>query len=131
MSESSTKRAGAWTDEHRREALRAVLRVLDGIVATAPLALASPIEITLSHYEGEAELRSTMVSFGFVRARIDREVRRVRALAEGRLVREPTWRWRLRLGGHVVEHADESTARSGAKREGTRTMRVTRIRRAP
>jgi len=64
-------------------------------------------------------------------ARIDREVRRVRALAEGRLVREVRFKVRGRLGEseETSDRAEAAEACRDRVASGDRVVKVTRIRR--
>ncbi|HSN16444.1 MAG TPA: hypothetical protein VLT61_17550 [Anaeromyxobacteraceae bacterium] len=75
----------------------------------------------------ESDFRRSIGAAGLGPARIDREVRRVRGLAEGRLVRETGWRGTSRDGSTLAWTQDPATARRW-RETGARVVRVTRIR---
>lgn len=126
-----------WTEAHKREALRRTYEIAaelnddphraDGIATDAV------------YFSGACgRWRAHLKTSGLVLARIEREVRRVRALAEGRLVRETVWYARSRLGDVSDERPDRSVLLADLKAagrtriaNGDRIVRVTRVRRAP
>lgn len=90
----------AWTTVHRREAIRAFLRFIDRIVGETldgVINVYGPIEISPHETVSEFAFRHGLRRLNawrdeHERVDIDAEVRRVDALATGRLVREPTFR---------------------------------------
>lgn len=132
----SAGKVGAWTEAHRREAycrtweLAAAL-ARDGRQMEATELLETPWNIA----QREATWRADL-GCAFDPARIDREVRRVRALAEGRLVRETRERWRIvdtTEGCHVTIWEGDQRPDDGEARDPwiIVKVRVARIRRAP
>lgn len=138
-----------WTVAHRREARSRLYQIaaemmLAGVPETGgrrrrwkpgknPNAL-----IGLYHRcESEREFRSAMEwDTKFKPARIDREVRRVDALATGRLVRETVWQARHVGGTSPLAECDTRAALGEWVGRGyiaakPRIVRVARIRRAP
>lgn len=143
-----------WTEAHQREALRRTYEIAAELVVAGRADEASYLVIdvgvyVVSEWKFRLNFRNDGGSDGpgFDDVRINREVRRVRALAEGRLVREHDERFYVRrpTGDHsgVIVHtmsqakmwADDRNANMGpeaAKRGRYAPVRVsvTRIRRA-
>jgi hypothetical protein len=133
--------ARPWGEAHRREALIRIFEIGAELARAHGKAAAHR---TLSPWFGhmgpaadptytEAQFRELLsgplVEFArttLTPARIDAEVRRVRALAEGRLVRETVWR-RDEDPGFGDLFSTKDLAGGGV---GLRSVRVTRIRRA-
>lgn len=101
-----------WTEAHRREALRRTYEIGAELVAD----------------DGDDHRAYLLLETGtpYAGGRVDREVRRVRALAEGRLVRDTGWR----VGREWYAAGEEARDRRQAY-PGMPLLRVTRIRRAP
>ena len=125
--------AGEWGEAHRREALRRTYEIAaemvgEGRCDPADRAAANAMQMVVE----EIGFRGLLVNWiGLDPARIDREVARVRALAEGRLVRETG----ARLSDSkqfLTLDAARRARREIAKIEGRRlyVIHVTRIRRA-
>lgn len=119
-----------WTERHRAEALR---RTYEIIAEQADRSPAGRREQTVRVDVGSED--EWVDCLGWVLdiddpARIDREVRRVRGLAEGRLVRWQGWQGTTRDGGTMGRTASAETAQRW-KENGAKVVRVTRIRRAP
>lgn len=126
-----------WTEKHRREALRRTYEIAAEIVSTGRH-LDADMFVNCAREHCATE-RKFQVHVAFVFAdhiRIDREVRRVHALAEGRLVRETQWKVRGRLGdlGGPYDNAEEARKVARGKAlaglADVQIVRVTRIRRA-
>jgi len=123
----------AWTEAHRREALRRFrerVAVVDGEIEKLQ-ELDKDVRLG-----GEQEFRRAIraLDLSLSSSHIDRDVRRVRALAKGRLVRQTTWRVRSRDVeiGHFHDAAEARTwiaACARWRRAGLSLCRVTRIRR--
>ena len=109
-----------WGEGHRREARIRWREVANALDAEGDSTWASDAARTWS--DTEHDFREAMRQS---RRDPDREVRRVRALAEGGLVREDGYRVGLR------ETDDYSEAQDWSQETGLRLVRVTRIRRAP
>jgi hypothetical protein len=114
-----------WTEAHRREALRRTYEIAAGFAGAGHDAAAAWIRSALGWVDSEAHWREALGLASVDPARIDREVRRVRALAEGRLVREVTWR-----GESGEESTDRAMAAADKSHGGARFARITRIRKA-
>lgn len=130
-----------WTDAHRREAVRRLYEIAAefiGIDSEDPMGpqrgqilMASSITLRpWSYAETEAIWRCELINYHLDAARISREVRRVRRLAEGGLVRETVWQARDEDGDVIREDEDERHANDLLGAEGVRIVKVTRIRRA-
>lgn len=130
-----------WTEAHRREATARTYEIAADIVRregmgprTGAAWIAKLIEGNVFNEESwRGMLRPG--NAGFAPDRVDREVRRVRALAEGRLVRETTWFVRYRNGTYsqtvpTREQAVEIVDKAKSRGERARLVSVTRIRRA-
>jgi hypothetical protein len=77
-----------WTEAHEREALRALFRLADELMASeSPMEEAHARNACTAACSTEEEFRP-VVRRSFHPARVDQEVRRVDALATGRLVRK-------------------------------------------
>lgn len=125
-----------WTEKHRIESLALLARVgenaaLRGDDNTHRKAMTWSI---LGEFKGEAGLRVALADLLDAKV-INREVRRVRALAEGRLARETGGRHVVRQPGQLDE---EFGTPGGAKLAASQrlgatahTLRVTRFRRVP
>ncbi len=130
-----------WTDAHRREALRRTYEIAVAVVDNA-----APFScdydwrpVALAALESEAEWRRALAYVGcgtmLTSTRVDREVRRVRDIAEGRLMREMVWHVRGVGIGHeaVFAKRDEARAMRDAYTSGVHgapeIVRVTRYRR--
>lgn len=87
-----------WTDAHRREALRRTYEIAAWLVSEGRENDARSLIANLGEGVPDEETWRAYLYVGdgpaFSDARIDHEVRRVRALAEGRLVRETVHRVR-------------------------------------
>lgn len=128
-----------WTEAHRREALRRTYEIAGefaestrGVVPDG--ILECPRQMAQEEQTWRADLGSCLSA-----ARIAREVRRVRALAEGRLVRETSERWEVAFpdGGREGRGDDPDHGEAYARLRASqfrlaRVIRVTvtRIRRA-
>lgn len=127
--------AKPWIEAHRREALR---RTYEIAAEMQPYEAAWLTQGAESYAKNEVAWRNNLSdenSAALSVGRIDREVRRVRALAEGRLVRETTWRVEYPTGNNDRSvWTNLADAREEAKpnkwRVAARVVRVTRIRRA-
>lgn len=123
-----------WTKTHQREAYAAGCRAL-AVVALevgASEAWARPAGL-LGDVNAEVWFRAWLSrAVGFDTARVDREVRRVRALAEKRLVREVVWIARTASGATTMPACATPEEAKFIRRQypATRIVRVTRIRRA-
>lgn len=96
MAETTKKVARPWTDAHRREALRRTYEIAAEACEKRPSADIRNGLAAMSYdvEAGEDRWRAALAQWLQIDpARIDREVRRVRALAEGRLVRETDTRY--------------------------------------
>lgn len=114
-----------WGEAHRREAEPRTFELAAEQIRAGEYDGDKFVELT-ENAQREDWWRSALAEMGFDAARIDREVRRVRALAEGRLVRETRWR----AGNNMLcDSAELAESMPGAL--GKRPCRVTRIRRAP
>ncbi len=128
-----------WTEAYAREALMRTYEIAAEIVGAQSSADAdTPADGAFADVESEAEWRKALHPY-IEDARINREVRRVRALAEGRLAREP-----VKVEYQIVEGADHVIGKRPTRREAEalwthlgrqrseriRRVRVTRIRRA-
>ncbi len=125
-----------WTEAHRREALRRGYEIAAGLEATRP----TVPQATGVHIDARTvdDFRATLDIWGLPVTRVEREVRRVRALAEGRMVRET--QWRIRVPGEPSwygpyesrEAADRDLGimRHNQGKPSARVVRLTRIRRA-
>lgn len=120
-----------WTEAHRREALRRTYEIAAEIAAKDDSNAAAWLcEGAAGYAQTEALWRSELGDHCDP-ARIDREVRRVRALAEGRLVRETAWTVVGVLAAEEDHVVWEGTYRPGPPlTTDRRVVRVTRIRRA-
>lgn len=125
-------KAKAWGDNHRREALRRTYEIAAEVVfEEANEQRAHYLLNATRGWASEERWRDHLARCRIDPARIDREVRRVRALAEGRLVRDT--RWRVEGTDAAEEDGcfwDEPTPPPASVRKNRRTVRVTRIRRA-
>lgn len=126
-----------WDERHQREAnartyeIAAELHRRDwkpgrrlGDEPSASYALAASDQIAT-----ENDFIVALTYAGLDATRIDREVRRVRDLAEGRVVRDTTWRAGSRERG--TEYDNPADARKHVRNSGLRMVKVTRIRRVP
>ena len=118
-----------WTAKHKREAMRRTYE----IAATIDARRADDIARAASWgAECERRYRDNLSAAGLDAQRIERDVRRVRGLAEGRLVREVTWHVRM-IAGNLSCAMEEASARD-MWRHATTTqgvlVRVARVRRA-
>lgn len=145
--------AAPWDERHRREALRRTYEIAAEMVGRGEpngptngkrpaFHLATDVEAT----DEEATWRQILVHIRMPPARVDREARRVRALAEGRLVRETTERFEVFRGAASAADSAESwevarayaaerngwldKLRSKGDRYRAVRVRITRIRRA-
>lgn len=137
MTARSKRKPAPWTEAHRREALRR-MREIAAICATST----DGSERAVGHGmlrntspSDEAGFRIILAESAYMTAaRIDREVARVRALAEGRLVRETVWACKTAAMGidRPEMVTDERTARRwlSTRCQGDSIVRVTRIRKA-
>jgi hypothetical protein len=132
-------KAKPWTEAHKREGYGAVVRAAIEVAQAGDERRAKSIlGAVLWSGASEAHLRDGLSeAYPDDHARVDREIRRVRALAEGRLVRETVWRAVSRLGdvsNDFQERAPLVAALRDAGRtreaNGDRLVRVTRIRKA-
>lgn len=118
-----------WTDEHRSEARRRAYE----LAATLPAQKARTIALDAEWgAAGEQHYRRILREAGLDTGRIEREVRRLRALAEGRLVREVTWHVRM-IAGNLSCAMEEASARDMWRHAITTqgvVVRVARVRRA-
>lgn len=125
--------ARPWGEAHRREALRRTYEIAAEHSADHRVARQFGSD-AWSGVQDERSFRLYMMLGGLDAARIDREARRVRALAEGRLVRETVWRLAADPDGFDDEipgtYDSEAEARVVAAQTGQRLVPVTRIRRA-
>lgn len=117
-----------WGGAHQREALRRTYEIAAQMVAENRGPSADRLALDLRADVGSEQewVRRLLRWSGLDSARIDREVRRVHALAEGRLVRDRGWRV-----GHEWYAEDERTLAERQTYPGRPLLRVTRIRRAP
>lgn len=118
-----------WTDAHRREALRRTYEIAADLVSQGREDDAESLAARACDSESQPAWEASLyVGDGpaLPEEHIDREVRRVDALATGRLVRETVWR-REEDPGRGDFYSTEELARGGV---GLRAVRVTRIRRA-
>lgn len=118
--------ARLWTEAHRREALRRLYEIAAEQVGAgneSRVAKGCPHESDI----GNEDEYTFALRHGLLlnAARIDREVSRIRALAEGRLVRVTTWR-----GQSGEEYATYAAADADKSHGGCRLTRITRIRKA-
>lgn len=123
-----------WTEAHRREALRRTHEIAAEVSPEAP-ANAERLALCAHAWTvNEKKWRSLLRMPGHAGldpARIDREVRRVRGLAEGRLVREPArWALRFRDGARIERPTREGIDRVHDDYTGGVIVRITRIRKA-
>ena len=123
-----------WTEAHRREALRLLLRRAESTAGRIPVDIVREVRIGRRAFATESGFRKHLAN-GATDREIEAAVRRVDALATGRLVRSVVWYVRLSPHGGVHECASEHAARVRARAERnrwpwTRVLRVTRIRRA-
>lgn len=122
-----------WTEAHRREAQRRTYEIAAQMVSDGYGPSADRLALDLRADIGrEKDWTSRLLRWtGLGAARIKREVRRVRALAEGRLVRETVWRV-VDVNGDTIreEHDRHMVADLLDEEESTRMIHVTRIRRA-
>jgi hypothetical protein len=100
-----------WTEAHRREAIRRIYELAAELSAENLCGAESMAKRALWYSEAAA-LWSAFLGSWFDADRVKREVRRLRGLAEGRLVRERAMTYRNKGGRHVC-------------------VRITRVRRAP
>lgn len=123
-----------WTEAHRREAHdRAYELAAELMREDRPRQAYELLEAPWNMAQEEATWRADL-GCAFDATRVDREVRRVRALAEGRLVRETTWFVRYHNGTYsqtvpTREQAVEIVGKAKGRNEHSRIVRVTRIRR--
>ena len=127
--------AAPWTEVHRREAvIRSAELLVFALRRDLPVAKASDVADMLGANvllaEGFADVETEhgwrrWLSLATKWANANREVRRVRGLAEGRLVRETMWR------AAGFEYEDRTLAVDRQDFRGGPIVRVTRIRRAP
>lgn len=110
-----------WTEAHEAERHR---RTYEIAATLRPVEAVAMVRHDFHGSIGEAGWRRVLDGAGLDPARIDREVRRVRGLARGRLMRE-TW-WRVGL----CWYADRDRAKQERRDMGAPMFRVTRIRRA-
>lgn len=80
-----------WTAKHKAEAQR---RTYEIAATLNPLPAIDLAQAALWGAQCERRYRDNLSNAGFDAPRIEREVRRLRGLAEGRLVRETAWRVR-------------------------------------
>lgn len=116
-----------WTEAHRREALRRTYEIAAELAgAGSPYARGLAEDPFVASEDG---WRGWLAA-GIDAARINREVRRVRALAEGRLVRVTTWC--MRANGSTCDFTSAADARQwrGHHEPMRAVVRVTRVRRA-
>lgn len=135
------KKKKEWAEAHRREARIATRRLADDADLAGNPALAMALTSIANTATGaqistDSKWRERLRLVGLTDARIEREVRRVRAFAEGRLVRETEWiivsgsRARRSFNDTLEEARTELWAWR-ATDDGAHIVRVTRIRRAP
>ncbi len=116
-----------WTEAHRREALRRTYDIAAELTGAGGDFFP---HISPGNVETVRHFRATLAGHARLdTARIDREERRVRGLAEGRLVRENGWRGNSR-DGSVLAWTTSPAVAATWKSSGARVVRVTRIRRA-
>jgi hypothetical protein len=140
----------AWDERHRREALRRTYEIAAEMAYEGRHRFAWWIQPSGDsgqelEYSSEQEWRDLLkgedrsTGSGLDAARIDREVRRIRALAEGRLVRETLYRYVFDLEEEGPVVAAEGATLAEARREMVlqdlvfeehRLVRITRIRKA-
>lgn len=125
----------AWTEAHRRESIFLILAIGQNASLRGEVALVHKAAtwVILGGLGSEAGLR-TALSELIETGAISREVRRVDALATGRLVRETVYACRTAAMGRDVNEAvtTEYHARRwlSTRAQGDWIVRVTRIRRA-
>lgn len=120
-----------WTDAHRREALRRTYEIAAELARHGTLYSA---DVLRGNRRDEAEFRDAMAAAGFAAARVNREVRRVRDLAEGRMVRETLYRVYHQRDTRIVDWPTRNLAEAwvmGHAPKGARIVRIARIRKAP
>jgi hypothetical protein len=110
-----------WSDAHTREARRRTYELAAELSADWRKAKGLIRDVWESATCGGEDLWRESIGAFFSTARVDAEVRRVRALAEGRFVRETETMWRL---GHGC------LTRNPPGMHPARPVRVQRIRRA-
>lgn len=132
---SKTKQAAAWGDAHKREAKAFALERLSVLVREYGGEALDKLDEEIENAGFEDQWRPGSIlshALGLKAKGMRRALRRVRALAEGRLVRETEWRW-LRVDGSIAaswEGSLRALAVSCAatwRAAGCRLVRVTRI----
>lgn len=120
--------AKSWTEAHRREAARRIYELAAELSASNLLGAESLANRAIRYSNSESGWRDFVAGW-FDPARVDREVRRVRALAEGRLLREPIEWWAKTRNGTGIKGNDREEAESMCGK-GYGLVRISRIRRA-
>lgn len=125
-------KAAPWTEAHQREALRRTYELAAELAGRGMVDEAFELcEVPRNMARSVASWRASL-GCGFDAVRVKREVRRVRALAERRLVRETVTFYVVPQSDHDVVSVHREAVESRAQQADTpvRTIRVTRIRRA-
>lgn len=128
-------RAARWGEAHAREAMRRGYEIAAYFAADDRTDDAQTLAeiIVVEEVDSEQDYRQLLAGSGFDAARIEREVRRVRGLADDppRLVRETRWRvyFERALGYDGDDRAAAARWRDNHAR-GAALVRVDRIRRA-
>lgn len=121
-----------WGEAHRREALRRTYEIAAELSSRFPID-ADEMSMSAGMYAESAEkFRTNLKGYGDIdTARVDREVRRVCALADDppRLVRETVWNYR-REDAEPVAEIGQMKAHMIKDQSGGKVIRITRIRRA-
>ena len=127
-----------WTEKHQQEALRRTYEIAAELVGAGKVQEATYLVSNAGYYAGaEDSWRGDLADAdgpAFDAARIDREVRRVRGLAEGRLVRETVREARDRHGDTRRTYPPGEIRREEralVASQGGGIVRVTRVRRLP
>lgn len=119
-----------WGEAHRREALRRTYEIAAELSSQFPIDADEMCMSAGMYAESAEKFRTNLKGYGDIDAtRIDREVRRVRALAEGRLVREMVWNYR-REDAEPEGEIGQMKAHMIKDQSGGKVIRITRIRRA-
>ncbi|HSM93421.1 MAG TPA: hypothetical protein VLT47_11095 [Anaeromyxobacteraceae bacterium] len=123
-----------WTEAHRQEALRRTYELAAEIADVNDRRNGGPwiARHAFANVFDEQRWRG-LLSSTFDAARIEREVRRVRGIAEGRLVREKGYRYEIRQGaywlGSRAHREDAAAASKEAPGSHVVTVTIRRIRR--
>lgn len=119
--------ARPWTEAHRREALRRTYEIAAELAAVGEERRAYGLAGQNGAHDPDVWTTDLSEEAGLYAARVEREERRVRALADSppRLVRVTTWR-----GQSGEEYATRAEAVADKSHGGCRLTRITRIRKA-